>query len=460
VTTAVSPPPRVLVVDDDPDQLDYAAHLLGGQGFQTVATRDGEEALTELARRSFDALLTDLELPGTDGFALMARAADVDPDLPAIAVTGHVDVEHAVRALRAGAYDFLTKPLDAERLRAVVGRAVEHVRLRREVHRLRGVMDRDRRFERLVGSSPAMKRVYETVQRVAATTVSVLVAGESGTGKELVARALHARSEVADGPFVAINCAAVPAQLLESELFGHAKGAFTGAGKAREGLFRAAEGGTLFLDEVGELPLEMQPKLLRALQERRVRPVGGDAEVPFDARVLSATHRDLTEAMRDGSFREDLYYRLHVVRIDLPPLRERGTDVVELARLFVERHAERHGRPVRGLAEGVEGVLLGHDWPGNVRELENAMERAVALSRFDHVTVADLPPALRRVRRRAPALDEGPVDQLPTLAELEREHVQRVLAGTEGNKARAARILGIDRRTLYRKLAHLDREAS
>ena len=305
----------------------------------------------------------------------------------------------------------------------------------------------------IIGSSAAMARVNDFVARVGPSDASVLIAGETGTGKELVARAVHAASPRAAGPFVALNCAAIPPQLLESELFGHARGAFTDARTARQGLFVEASGGTLFLDEIGEMALEVQVKLLRALQERRVRPVGASTEVPFDARIVTATHRDLDAEVRARRFRQDLFYRIHVVRIDVPPLRQRGGDVLELAAFFLQRAASRRPGPRAELSPQVAERLLSYDWPGNVRELENCVERAVALARLDQLTVDDLPEKIRRHRPDRLSVAADDAAEIVTLDELERRYITRVIGLLGGNKARAAQLLGLDRRTLYRKLS-------
>jgi two-component system response regulator HydG len=329
---------------------------------------------------------------------------------------------------------------------------VQHGQLRQEVQRLRRAVVDTQCFGRLLGESTAMKRVFDLVARVADSDASVLIMGESGTGKELIARALHARSPRRAGPFLAVNCAAMPAALLESELFGHVRGAFTDAKSSRAGLFVQASGGTLFLDEIGDLPLEMQPKLLRALQERMVRPVGGNEEIGFDARIVTATNRDLEGEVDAKRFREDLFYRINVVRVDAPALRERGGDVLLLAQHFVERFAARSNKAVRGIHATAAERLLNYDWPGNVRELENCMERAVALLRFDEVTLDDLPEKVRQYHANRPILGVGELGEVVTLDELQRRYVHRVLTLVGGNKSRAADLLGRDRRTLYRRL--------
>jgi two-component system response regulator HydG len=442
---------RLLVVDDDEATCELLAATLGGAGFEVVWEASATAAMDQLRSGTFDAMLTDLHMAGMDGLQLCRAASDVQPGLPVIVVTGNTDLEAAIGAMRAGAYDFITKPVDTKLLAHQVQRAVGVHDLHNKVTRLERELAKATRTGPLVGQSRAMRDVFDLVGRVADSDANVLVTGESGTGKELVARAIHDASSRSSRPFVAINCAAVPATLIESELFGHVKGAFTDARRDREGLFVQAEGGTVFLDEIGELPLEMQPKLLRALQERRVRPVGGDAEVPFDVRIVTATNRDLEAEVAAGRFREDLLYRIDVVRVELPALRARGNDVLLLAQHFLEKHAAA-GRQVTRISEGAAEKLLAYDWPGNVRELENSIERAVALSRLDTLSVEDLPRKIVEFRPSnvSAAVDDG--TELLSLEELENRYVRKVLALVGGNKTRAAQILGIDRRSLYRRL--------
>src|SRR3954465_2483302 len=360
-------------------------------------------------------------------------------------------MDFAVSALRAGAYDFLAKPVDEKLLGLCVARAAQHQRLQHEVKRLHSDKDLSNAAQ-LIGDSIAMRRVYETIRRVAASDASVLIQGETGTGKERVAQALHAAGPHPEGPFIAINCAALPAGLLESELFGHAKSAFTDAKTAKEGLFVRASGGTLFLDEIGDMPLEMQSKLLRALEERTVRPVGSNEEVPFVTRVVAASHRDLQEEVAARRFREDLLNRINVVQIDVPPLRERTGDVLKLASFFLRRSSEPSGKGEMSLPPGVAKRLLAYDWPGNVRELENCMEHAVALARFEQITVEDLPEKIRAYRAERFVVAANDPTEIVTMDELERRYILRVLSLVGGNKSRAAQVLGFDRRTLYRKL--------
>jgi DNA-binding NtrC family response regulator len=444
-------PARVLIVDDDIDAGDMLAEFVRQQERQPLLARSAAEAMT-LAQQHNDValVLTDVQMPGMDGIELCQRLRQILPDAPVIILTGHGSIDVVVRALRAGAYDFHVRPLELDILTLSMERALEHARLRNEVRRLREEVSRTRPSRALIGSSPAMREILDMVGRVASTDATVLVHGESGTGKELVARAIHEMGIRREGPFVAINCAAVPPQLLESELFGHVRGAFTDARVARTGLFLEAKGGTLFLDEIGEMPLEMQAKLLRALQERTVRPVGGNQEIAFDARVIAATNRDLEEEVRARRFREDLYYRIAVVGLEVPTLRERVQDVPVLAQHFVTRFAERFAKKVVGIAPAALQRLLAYNWPGNVRELENSVERAVALTRFDHVMVEDLPERVRAHQSEQVTALPQQAEELVTLAELERRYIHQVLTLVGGNKSRAARILGLDRRTLYR----------
>ena len=445
-------PGRVLVVEDEREMRAMLEKGLTRRGFTPVALPSADEALVRLAAEDFDVVLTDLRMPGMDGLALCERIALNRPDIPVVVVTAFGSLETAVAAIRAGAYDFVTKPIDVDALVLVLERAVQHRALREEVRRLRQELGRREDSGTVVGESPAMKQAYALIDRVADLDSTVLITGESGTGKEVAARAVHTRGRRKDGPFVAINCAAMPEALLESELFGHAKGAFTDAKAARTGLFVQANGGTLFLDEVGELPLTLQPKLLRALQERTVRPVGGDTEVPFDARIVAATNRDLELAVEEDRFREDLYYRLNVIGVELPPLRARGNDVLALSQRFIEQYASRTGKRVLGPSPAAAQRLLAYGWPGNVRELQNCIERAVALTSFEEITVDDLPERVRNYSQPRVVPETQDASELVTLEELERRYILRVLEAGGGSRTLAARILGVDRKTLYRKL--------
>jgi DNA-binding NtrC family response regulator len=429
-----------LVIDDEPEMCEMLAMALADIDVQARTATSSQDALDLLAHEEFNVVLTDVSMPVMDGLQLCSRVAQVQPGVPVVVVTGRSDLDTAIGAMRAGAYDFLVKPVDLELLSLVVARAVQHGRLRAEVKRLRAVVDATTGAPDMVGASAAMRKVHETIARILDSDATVVVSGETGTGKEMV------------GPFVSINCAAVPQSLLESELFGHVRGAFTDAKAPRMGLFVEADGGTLFLDEIAEMPLEMQAKLLRSLQERRVRPVGSNDEVAFDARIIAATNRDLDEEVYEKRFREDLYYRINVVRIDLPPLRERAGDVLDLAQYFLAQHAARTGRSMLGVSVPAAEKLVAYRWPGNVRELQNCIERAVAFARFEAITVDDLPEKIRDYQTERFAVEANDSTEIVTLDELERRYVQRALSLLGGNKSRAAELLGIDRRTLYRRI--------
>ncbi|HXV60478.1 MAG TPA: sigma-54 dependent transcriptional regulator [Vicinamibacteria bacterium] len=444
---------RVLVVDDDASMTEMLVAGLQQMGLEVEACDSGERAFVRLEHSDFDVVVTDLNMRNVDGIELCERIVANRPDVPVVVITAFGSVDTAVSAMRAGAYDFIPKPFELEVLGIAIRRAIQHHALRDEVKRLREELRLEHPHEELFGNSTAMRKLNDLIDRVAGASATALVTGESGTGKERVARALHQRSPSRrEGPFVAIDCAALPENLLESELFGHHSGAFTDARTSRSGLFEQANAGTLFLDEIGELPLSLQPKLLRAIQERKIRPLGANREVAFDARIVAATNRDLDTEVKEGRFREELYYRINVIQIAVPPLRARGSDVLALAQRFITSFATASNKRVHGLSPAVAERLLAYSWPGNVRELENCMERAVAVARFEDIRVEDLTERVRSYRS-SPVLDEShnPADLL-TMEEVERRYIQHALEMFGGNKARAARALGLDRRTLYRKL--------
>ena len=443
---------RVLVVDDDTSMCDMLVSDLGELGFEVKAHTAAPAALEALVASEFDAVVADLNMPGMSGLELCERIVASRPDVPVIVITAFGSIQTAIAAIRSGAYDFVTKPLEVDALGLALERAIQHRRLSDEVRRLRQAVEETRRFGALLGTSPAMRRVYELLDRIADSNASVLIAGETGTGKELVARALHERGRRKAGPFVAVGCASLPEPLLESELFGHARGAFTDAHAARTGLFVQANGGALFLDEVGELPLALQAKLLRALQTRSVRPVGANDEVSFDVNLIAATNRDLESAVEEGRFREDLYFRINVIHVEMPPLRARGGDVLLLAQHFVDRYAAQAGKRVTGLSPDAAERLLAYVWPGNVRELENCIERAIALTRHETIGLDDLPEKIRGFQRSHVLVAGDDPSELAPLEEVERRYVLRVMEAVGGSKTLAARVLGIDRKTLYRKL--------
>ncbi len=437
--------PTVLVVDDERPTREGLARALG-LTYRVLQADSAQAALRILDEENVDVVLTDLRMPGMDGMALLRRLLARHPRPAVILLTAYGTIETAVEAVKAGAYDFLAKPVNLDRLEIVLRRAIETRDMQNENRRLREQLDVRYGIEHIVGQSPAMAAVLDTVRQVAPTRTTVLIEGESGTGKEMIAQAIHRLSPRSEGPFVAVHCAALAPTLLESELFGHERGAFTGAVERRIGRFEMADGGTLFLDEVGDIAPAVQVKVLRVLEERRFERVGGNAPIEVDVRLLAATNRDLRAMVAAGAFREDLFFRLNVVAIRLPPLRERPEDIPLLAARFAEEFAAREGRPPPALSPVLLDVLAAHRWPGNVRELRNVIERMVVLSRGPELAPDDLPPELRRTSTAAPA--SGPT----TLREAERRLLIEALEATGGNRVLAAERLGIGRRTLFRKI--------
>ena len=451
--------PSVLVVDDESGILDTLRILLRNAGFEVSTAHGGRAGLAAIEQSSPDVLLTDIRMPGVDGVQLLAAARARDADLPVILMTAQATLQSAVQAVNEGAYHYIQKPFRNDELVAILQRAAEHRVLRVENRSLRQeIRRRDREgLVRPVGRSRRWAEVLRMAETVAPTDSTVLIQGESGTGKEVVARYVHELSGRADGAFLSINCGALPEGLLESELFGHVKGSFTGAVRDRAGLFAAPRGGTVFLDEIGQTTPATQVKLLRALQQREVIPVGGTETVKVDARVVAATNRDLEEEIRRGTFRSDLYYRLNVIAIHLPPLRERRDDIPLLAESFLARASTQRGQRPRALTAAALEALQRYDWPGNVRELENALERAVILTAGDEIDVAALPE--RVTERKAEAFTSVRELPSPTLETIERAYVAWVLQNEGGHKTRAAEVLGIDPSTLHRKLARYGLEA-
>ncbi len=442
----------VLIVDDDESMCQMLEMDLRQRGFEPKWCLSADEALALLENDVFDVMLTDLKLRGMSGIELCRRMAEKRPDMPTIVITAFGSMETAIEAMRAGAFDFVTKPIDTDFLALALQRAVRHHDLQEKV-RLLSIRSRQvKAFDDLLGESDEMKTLYGEIDRVADIDAAILITGETGTGKELVARALHNRGHRKSGPFVTVNCAALPANLIESELFGHVKGAFTDAKASHKGLFLQADGGTLFLDEVGDFPLDLQGKLLRVLEDGSVRPVGADYQTEFDVRIIAATHRDLETAVRKERFREDLYFRLNVIQLELPPLRDRGTDILLLAQHFVEHFAMRFNKHVTGITRSAADKLLCYRWPGNVRELKHCIERAVALTRYDKIAVEDLTPRVAASDKTNILIPDDFFSDLPPLGEVERRYILHVLEATGNNRTKAARILGLDRKTLYRKL--------
>ncbi|NOY44208.1 MAG: sigma-54-dependent Fis family transcriptional regulator [Deltaproteobacteria bacterium] len=443
---------RVLVVDDDASLRRILEYNLAQEGYAVATAASGEEALERLEKASFDLVVTDIKMPGMDGMDLLRRIKAESPETQVIVITAFGTIEMAVEAMKAGAAEYITKPFNRDELKLAVRKALrirnleaENVRLKQEVRRSEGV-------DRIVGDSPAMQAVYRLIEKVADSDASVLITGESGTGKELVARAIHRQSRRADRPFVAVNCAAIPRELLESELFGHRKGAFTGAIRDKKGRFEEAAGGTIFLDEIGEMPLDLQPKILRALQEREITPVGSNEVIRVDARVVAATNRDLEAEIEEGRFREDLYYRLAVVPIHMPSLRERPEDVPLLVAHFLKKLAP--GKTIRVTPEALD-ALQRYPWKGNVRELENTIERLLVLRDSDTIELEDLPEKIR-VPDQDPGLAGGFSFTLPpegiSLEEVERAVIEEALRRTGWNQSRAARLLRIPRHILLYRM--------
>ena len=438
----------ILVAEDDDLTRELLGRVLRREGYAVEEATNGTEALQRLRQRRYDLVVSDVQMTGASGMEILTELGERSPDVPVILVTAYAEPGSAMDAITRGAADYLGKPVDVVALRNTVARALERRHLSGEIQRLhREAAGR----KSLVGTSPAMLDLYKQIAHVAPTNATVTVVGESGAGKELVARTLHERSRRAQGPWVAVNCASITESLLETELFGHEKGAFTGASGARRGLFEEAHGGTLFLDEIGDVSPRMQSQLLRVLQEGEVRRVGGNAAIPVDVRIVAATNRQLENDVAEKRFRADLYYRLNVVTLQVPPLRERGDDVVALARYFAARHAASLGRPVPDIREETLEKIRAYPWPGNVRELENAMARAVAMSQRAVLIPSDLPSPVGESRGGGGT--SGVDADWPTLDELQRRYIERVLQKTEGNKTAAAQVLGIDRRTLQRLFA-------
>jgi DNA-binding NtrC family response regulator len=441
-------PSRVMVVDDDTETLALLREVVTKEGYEVVTAEDAESAMRQLGEFQPDLVITDIHMPGMDGLALLAAVREKAPDILVILLTAYGSLKTAVDSIKAGAFDYLSKPFVVEDIRLVVRRAIEHKKLVGENRSLREQLRERYRFDNLVGSSPGMVEVYKLVARVAGSDSTVLIQGESGTGKELIARAIHANSPRSGGPFVAIDTGSLAETLLESELFGHERGAFTGAVATKKGLLEQAHQGTCFLDEIADLSPVMQSKLLRSLQEREIRRVGSETARPIDVRIIAASKKDLKPLVEAGTFREDLYYRLEVVTIVLPPLRNRIEDIPLLARYFVDKFGRTKEKPVTGLSPETIPLLTRYSWPGNVRELEHVIERAIALTPHPVITPEDLPENIRE----ATVHDNAKARGWGTLEDMEKDYIQRVLEAHHHDHGQAAEILGIHRKTLLRKL--------
>ncbi len=448
---------RILVVEDDREMCRFLCELLSEEGYDVEVVYDGPAALEQYKQTDFDLTLTDLMMPGMKGTELVRRLKEIDPEALVLLVTAFGSIESAVEAMRAGAHNYLTKPFRTDEILLSVSRALEQRSLRKELLRLRSEVQGRYGFQNIIGNSETMQRVFEMISHISDMPANVLIIGESGTGKELIARAIHYNSSRSSGPFVPLNCAAIPDTLLESELFGYLRGTFTDAKKDRKGLFQQAAGGTLFLDEIGEVPLNLQAKLLRVIEDKEVRPLGATRAEKVDVRLLAASNRDLEQLVEEGMFRQDLFYRLNVIRIVLPPLRERTEDIPLLVDHFIRKFARASNRAVGGITEDALAALINYRWPGNVRELEHTLERAVLLGKNDLIIREDLPPQVTAINTKGALLGEALAGNY-TLRELEQEYVIKVLDKTGGNKTEAANILGVDRTTLYRKLEEIKRK--
>ena len=443
---------RILVVDDEESLRRVTQLRLQAAGYHVDSVPDGFQALDLLAREPYDLVITDLKMPGMNGIELLKQVHALYPDVVVIVVTAFGTVESAVEAVKAGAYDYIVKPVNMDGLRLVIERALQHLQLMEEVRQLRSAVNEKYGFENIIGKSKVLLYTLETAARAAQSEATVLIRGETGTGKELLARGIHYNSRRKDKPFITINCGAIPRELLESELFGHTRGSFTGAVANKKGKIEMADQGSLFLDEIGEMPLELQVKLLRLLQEREIEKVGAPAPTKVDVRIIAATHRNLQAMVEDGTFREDLYYRLAVIPLELPPLRERQEDIPELVEMFFERSKVKQGRPELTMSPALLPYFTAHRWPGNVRELENLLERIVVLARGDEVRLEDLPDHLRRER---PALDMINLELPPhgiSLEGVEKELILRALQKCNWNQTKAAQYLDISRKVLIYRM--------
>lgn len=442
---------KILVVDDEPDIVETLKFRLEAQGYEANGVSSGEEAIQKVKEADFDVVIADLKMPGIDGLGVLKAIKKIDAELPVIILTGHGTIETAVKTMREGAYDYILKPLQQEELKKAVSNALKMYRLVGEKRYLQQKLRASYNFGNIIGNSPKMEEIYRLIQKVAPTASTVMIYGETGTGKELLAHAIHFNSLRRERPFVAVNCSALPETLLESELFGYRKGAFTGAYTDKAGRFELADEGTIFLDEIGDMNPSLQMKILRVLQEREFERVGGTKTTKIDVRVIAATNRDVEKAIKEGTFREELYYRLNVVPIHLPPLRERMGDLSLLTEHFLQKYNQETGKKVQNISPEAMDSLMRYDWPGNIRELENVIERAVILSDGESIVPEDLSLNPSHIEPFMEAKD----NLKEALGEYEREHIIRILAKTDKNKSRAAQALGVSLSSLYRKLEEL-----
>jgi len=443
--------PKILVVDDEASHRQMLKAVLSAEGYEIREAADGEDAVRSVEEKFHDLILMDIRMPGLSGIEALQKIKDISPGIPIIIMTAYASVNTAINALKSGAYDYLTKPLDIEELKILVAKALRFHKLEQENVYLKEQLNDRFDFSKIIGRSPSMKQLFETMALVAPSEATVLIVGESGTGKELIANAIHQNSARAARPFIKVNCAALPETLLESELFGHEKGAFTGAISRKQGRFQLAHQSSILLDEIGEMAPATQAKILRVLQEREFEPIGSSQSIKVDTRVIAATNKNLEEEIKAGRFREDLFYRINVVTIEVPPLRERHEDIPLLADFFLKRYAEKNRRVVKGFTPRAVDLMMRYNWPGNARELENVIERAVILTREEMITPLEFPEDLQKLDTE---FHEARLDLHPgrSLKEVEKEMILRTLEETGGNRTHAARILGISRRTLQLKL--------
>jgi two-component system, NtrC family, response regulator PilR len=442
----------ILIVDDEKGQRDILSAILSKEGYRVLAVPGGREALEELEKAEFDLLLTDLKMQGMSGMELMERVLSDNSEQCVIMMTAHGTIDSAKTAIKMGAFDYLEKPLERDDLILTLQRAFDKINLLKENRVLHKRLAETKTLPNMIGEHPKMLEVVRMINKISTTSTTVLIYGESGTGKELVARAIHERSRRKDKPFFAINCAAIPDTLIESELFGHEKGSFTGAGSREIGIFEAAEGGTVFLDEIGEMNVAMQAKLLRTIQEKEIRRVGGKLNIPVDVRIVSATNKDLEQETKRGAFREDLFYRLNVIRITLPPLRERGNDIVTLANFFLKKYSASCGIPLKGIAKPALKILLDYSWPGNVRQLESVIERGVLMAESDYIQPEDLPAEVHHESAHAGSLPFEFPPQGINMDEVERDLIIKAMQRADWVISKAAPLLGMSYKTLQYRL--------
>lgn len=444
---------RVLAVDDDLEMCKLLSDVLSGEGFSVLTIGSSLEAAKIIKKEEFDVIITDLKMEGLKGLDLLEEVKKIAPLTPVVIITAFGTIESAIQAMKLGAYDYITKPFQMDELVLTVKKSLENRLLKKEVMRLKKEIESRYQFHNLIGKSSPMQSIYDLIERISNTSSNVLLTGESGTGKELVAKAIHYNGCRKEGPFIAVNCAAIPETLIESELFGYKKGAFTDAKADKKGLISKAHEGTLFLDEITEMPYTLQAKLLRVIEDKEVRPLGGTSSYIIDVRIISASNRDIKFLIQEGRFREDLFYRLKVIDIELPPLRQRREDIPLLIQHFIKNINNDLKKKISGVSEEALKILLNYSWPGNVRELENVMERAITLSQQEIILPEDLPPLM--IQGADGNLIEKALGEKYTMDQLEKEYIRRVLIEVGGNKTRAAEILGLDRKTLYRKLQEL-----